>query len=347
MNKSIFKELLSLVSPEPSGRSLYHRIWELANDNIFDVEKLAGWKRWKHRFDRQIRTHDDAVRFANQALATLGDRFNQVYSQEQDRQLYALIHNPYAVTVKELPGKIGYFHLQDFLPWNTSDQVDRALCQLKNCKALVMDLRGNGGGDLEQALNCLGLFLQEGTLVTFKTRIPRGSYITRKLSLTADSLITVEGDPASGQSNAAATQRRTPSRATALVNRRLVVLVDQHTASAAEMFVAAMQDNGFTIIGSCTCGKGIGQRHFSLSEELGLSRHQEIALQVTNCRYYSPSGNWLGDDGQTVAAGIRPNIIVNPTQTDFERGSPEDNQLQAAVKLLGAQSQSSGERKTI
>jgi C-terminal processing protease CtpA/Prc len=330
---SIIQNLLSLVSTEPNGRSVYQKVWQLTHDNLFDVDKLADWKRWQHRFDHQINSHDDAIRYANQALASLGDRYNQVYSQVEDRKLYALMHNPYAVKVKELPGDIGYLHLQDFMPWNTTDQIDRGLCHLRNCNGLVLDLRGNGGGDLEQALDSLGFFLKEGTLAAIEKRVPEAGHMIRKLTLTEDSLITVETDLATRRQSEEKTQRC----AFSLKERRLAILVNKHTASAAEMFVAAMQDNGTPIVGSRTCGKGIGQRHLSISEDLGMSRDLGINLQVTNCRYFSPLGAWLGDDGQTVAAGVTPNLVVDKNQDDFEPASAQDNQFQAAIELFASE----------
>jgi carboxyl-terminal processing protease len=134
-------------------------------------------------------------------------------------------------------------------------------------QGIVLDLRGNPGGLVEEAVAVASVFLDGGPVVTYERRGSRSRTL----------------DAASGGDEA------TP----------LVVLVDQGTASAAEMLAASLQDrNRAVVVGSRTVGKG------SVQEPLRLS--DGSALSLTVGRYLTPSGT------SVEGVGVEPDVFVRP-----------------------------------
>lgn len=66
---------------------LYHRTWKACASYIFDEKQLKDWKSFEHRFDKQIKTDDDAVRYANKMLSSLGDPYTYLMSKKECEQL--------------------------------------------------------------------------------------------------------------------------------------------------------------------------------------------------------------------------------------------------------------------
>jgi carboxyl-terminal processing protease len=155
------------------------------------------------------------------------------------------------------PG-IGYIHVTQFME-TTSHEVAEALEKFgPNLNGLVIDLRGNPGGLLNEAVNMSDQFLQKNQIVVSQRgrafpdqvyRAPRGS------------------------------DAKYP----------VVVLVNRNTASAAEIVSGALQDHDRAlIVGETTFGKGLVQTVFPISENTGLA--------LTTFHYYTPSGRLIQRD---------------------------------------------------
>ncbi len=158
---------------------------------------------------------------------------------------------------------IGYIAIRRFQEATGAD-TESALAALQksgNLRALVLDLRGDPGGLLDQAVKVADFFLEDGTIVTIRGR--RGS---------------VEQDVAHKQGT-------WPSFP-------MFVIVDGGSASAAEILAGALQDRKrATIIGERTYGKGSVQTFFDLDDGAG--------IKLTTARYYTPSGRSLEGTGIT------------------------------------------------
>jgi carboxyl-terminal processing protease len=151
---------------------------------------------------------------------------------------------------KMLPGKIGYVELTVF-GRDTGDELTRALDRLQQegARAVVMDLRDNGGGYLEAALDVSSKFIASGPIVSVESR--------------ASNITTYEAEN------------------TAIPPLPLAVLVNGHTASASEITSGAIQDSGVgTIIGTRTFGKGVVQEILPLPDG--------SAIKITDARYLTP-----------------------------------------------------------
>ncbi len=161
------------------------------------------------------------------------------------------IHQP-SVVSKMLPGSIGYVQLAVF-GQTTGHELDAALKRLdaEGAKAYVLDLRYNGGGYLNAAVDVSSKFISSGPIVSVQSR--------------------------------AGSDTEYDAENTAIAPRPLAVLVNQYTASASEITAGAIQDSGVgTLVGTKTFGKGVVQSIWSLRDG--------SAVKITTARYFTPKG---------------------------------------------------------
>ncbi|HJC75267.1 MAG TPA: S41 family peptidase [Candidatus Mediterraneibacter faecavium] len=156
-------------------------------------------------------------------------------------------------------GQIGYIAVSEF-DSVTYDQFEAALEELESqgMQGLVIDLRGNPGGNLTTVTDMLKLLLPEGTIVSTKDKYGN----TEEISCDGKHEFT----------------------------KPLAVLVNQYSASASEIFSGAIQDYGTgTIVGMTTYGKGVVQQLMDLGDG--------TCLKVTIAEYYTPSGRSINGTG--------------------------------------------------
>jgi carboxyl-terminal processing protease len=165
------------------------------------------------------------------------------------------------VEAKMLEGNIAYIRLTDFSATATQQMTD-ALADLmsRNPKGLILDLRDNPGGWLDQALNVADLFLDRGVIATQRSK--EGEEVFRSR----------DGGPAE--------------------SIPLVVLVNKGSASASEIVAGAIQDRGRGIlIGEQTLGKGSVQRPYRLRDG--------SELRVTIAHWFTPNNRAINGRGLT------------------------------------------------
>jgi len=167
--------------------------------------------------------------------------------------------------------KIGYVALTSFTAGAGAQvraQVQKLLGQ--GARGVILDLRENGGGLLDEAVNVASIFIPDGTIVSTKGRSqPRQVYLAKGHAIAP----------------------KIP----------LVVLVDHGTASAAEIVTGALQDRGRAkVVGTHTYGKGVFQEIQPLANG--------GALDFTVGEYFTPNGHNLGGGGVRRGAGITPNV---------------------------------------
>ncbi len=172
-----------------------------------------------------------------------------------------------SVFEKMLPGNIGYVALTVF-GRDTASELTTALDRLqqRGARALILDLRDNGGGYLDAAVGVSSKFISSGPIVSVESR--------------ASSITTLEAND------------------TAIQPLPLVVLVNGYTASASEITSGAIQDSGVgTIMGTKTFGKGVVQTIYPLGDG--------SAVKITTARYLTPHNrdiNHLGITPDVVVA---------------------------------------------
>ncbi len=184
--------------------------------------------------------------------------------------------------------KIGYIWVPDFYAnfedvngARCSEDVAKEIVKLKaaNIKGLIMDLRSNGGGSLYEVVQMVGLFVPGGPVVQVRDK---------------DGKSTVLDD-------------RTTS---VLYNGPLTVMVNEASASASEIFAAAIQDyNRGVIVGSSTYGKGTVQLNIPLTRRIdymgNLGGEKDLGfLKLTFQKFYRING------GSTQLKGVTPDIAI-------------------------------------
>jgi len=200
-----------------------------------------------------------------------------------------------------MPGDIGYVKLTRFGTESHKDmEASLKVLLEKKIKGLVLDLRGNPGGDLRAVLGIADLFLPKGALIT---------RIQGVWGLYAQPVIYAsENDPLVG-------------------DLPMVVLIDDESASGSELLSGTLKDHGrAVVIGEKTFGKGIGQGFFPMTEKEGAkgAMDREAAkpdgrvLKCTVFNYYIlPSG--LSIDRKDGVGGVSPHIeVYNPLLSSWE-----------------------------
>jgi len=170
--------------------------------------------------------------------------------------------------------KIGYDAVAGFTT-GVHGELRRAVERQRaaGAKGVLIDMRNNGGGLLNEAVLMSSIFIERGRIVSTKGRMPRANKVY---------------DAAGG-----ALKGSFP----------IVVLANHDTASAAEIVTAALQERrGAKVVGTRTFGKGVFQEVREMSNG--------GALDITVGQYFTPNGHNLGGGGVKEGAGIAPDIRV-------------------------------------
>ncbi|KAA9036411.1 tail-specific protease [Ginsengibacter hankyongi] len=205
--------------------------------------------------------------------------------------------------VNDGTNKIGYIYLPEFYAdfddpsaRRSATDVAKEVQKLKDAKVdgIVIDLRGNGGGSLNDVVDMVGLFIKDGPVVQVKGRDEKASVLNDR-----DKDVLYSGP--------------------------LAVMVDEMSASASEIFAAAIQDyhRGVIIGSTSTYGKGTVQRSISLdpqSENPLFSKPSEGLgdLKLTFRKFYRING------GATQLRGVVPDIII-PDRLENVKFREKDN----------------------
>lgn len=183
-----------------------------------------------------------------------------------------------AVSSKLLDNNIVLIKIDSFIPENTSKLFKDELVKYTSAPGIIIDLRNNSGGLLKNAIEIADMFLTEGKIVS-----------TINLTKTVNEF----------------------ANSSQLYNSNIVILVNENTASASEIFSSALKENKRAIvIGEKTFGKGLVQEIIKLPDD--------SALHVTIASYLTPNGNNINKKG------VIPDVIINN----------EEEQLQKAKEIL-------------
>lgn len=162
----------------------------------------------------------------------------------------------------------------------------------QNIKGLIVDLRGNGGGSLETVVNMTGLFIEQGPVVQVKSPNRRPEILSDK-----DSKVQWTGP--------------------------LVVMVDNFSASASEIFAAAIQDykRGIVIGSKHTYGKGTVQNVIDLNQFVRGSSYGDLgALKTTTQKFYRING------GSTQREGVLSDVVLPDRYAFIDMGERDEKE---------------------
>ena len=196
-------------------------------------------------------------------------------------------------------GRVGYLRITEFVA-STSDDFGRALDAMVagGVKAVVVDVRNNGGGVLPATVEIADRFIRTGDIVQMR-----------------------------GRSQGSTRIERAKDEGTIPESVGLVVLVNGHSASASEVFAGCIQDHRRgVLLGTRTYGKFLVQ---NITEIPGKS----AAVKLTSARYQTPSGRWYARDPKQpdAAAGLIPDLVVEPSAADADRLAKQQENEEDAI----------------
>lgn len=232
------------------------------------------------------KTYDNMELLANDIKGKEGTSVKITYVRDGDEKSADITrkkivqHSVYHEMIDEATG---YINITSFMD-NTYDDFKSALddVESKGAKNLILDVRDNGGGLLTSCVDVADEFLDKGIVVYVEGRDQE-----RKEYKSKDGKTDLE----------------------------TVVLINENSASAAEILAAALKDNGFKLIGQTTFGKGVIQSTVELKDG--------SALKWTIMQYFSPKGNVINKKGVT------PEIIIKN-----DDNAVKDEQLEKAKEIL-------------
>ena len=186
--------------------------------------------------------------------------------------------------------KVGYIYISIFAA-NTDSQFKKELIDLekKGINSLIIDVRDNTGGHLTSVENIISMFLDKKHVIY---QIESKGKTTKTYSKNNDSK-----------------------------KYKVVMLVNENSASASEMLTAAMKEEyGSEVVGMKTFGKGTVQ-------EVGNTSNTNLNYKITTKKWLTPKGNWINKKG------IEPTIKVELSKDYIKNPSEEtDNQLKTAIE---------------
>lgn len=202
-------------------------------------------------------------------VKSLNDPYTQFLEPDQYYRLKSRKESPNAkaVTQVKIFGNVGYIRLASFDPASTFEEMVQAIdtLQAAHVRSLVLDIRNNGGGSLQNAIDITGLFVANTTIAT--------------------------------------TVAKDGSRIPILVGNRqlytgaMVLLINRGTASSAEVLAGAVKDLGRAwVVGENSYGKAAVQRMIDLPDGSG--------LVLTVAHYLTPKGTNIAAKGITVDAPL-------------------------------------------
>ncbi len=214
-----------------------------------------------------------------------------------------------SVEQKMPTGDIGYIKLNTFENLNASEEIRKALKEMKakKIKGLILDLRNNGGGLLSNAAEIASMFLKKGDVIV--STVDRDGH---KESLRSSGEFIWEGP--------------------------LVVLINEGSASASEILAGAIRDNNYgVLVGYHSFGKASVQSVRQLPDE--------SALLLTVAKYLTPNGSDISKKGIKPDIEVKTGKERDPEETASSEAEPEypsdddkdDIQLNKAVEIIKGQ----------
>ena len=247
---NILEDTLLVIQPVPKGPS--ERVGILAGDRIVSVADtaIAGVKMSREEIMHRLRGPKGTI--AHLGIVRRGIRDTLYFDVKRDKIPVNSVDAAYMVTPR-----IGLIRFNNFAQ-TTHDEVVEAIKKLKGegMKDLIIDLQQNSGGLLNVAADIVSEFLPKGDMIVY----------TKGRSVPSQEFRSTGGG--------------------CFQEGRVAVLIDEYSASAAEILAGAIQDQDRGIVvGRRSFGKGLVQRPFDMPDG--------SMIRLTTARYYTPSGRCI------------------------------------------------------
>lgn len=270
----IFKEFESETTGEFGGLGIEITVQKGILTIISPIEDTPAWKAGVKAGDKVVEIDGESTKGLSLAEAAqkmkgkTGTKIRLGIFREGIEKPIQIVVTRGVVKIKsvkytDLEDGYGYFRLTSFIE-NSGQDLEKALKthadKYKNVKGMILDLRRNPGGLLDQAVRISDMFLEEGTIVSTIGRNKKDKEVL--------------------YAKRAGTWPQFP----------MIVLIDEYSASASEILAGALKDNKRALImGERSFGKGSVQSVVKLGDGSG--------LKLTVARYYTPSGRSIQAEG--------------------------------------------------
>jgi len=208
-----------------------------------------------------------------------------------------------SVEAKRLNHNLAYIKLNTFENLSAAQEFEKALRQFRDADGLIIDVRGNGGGLLENAIEIGSMFIRQGIIVQTIDR---------------------EGQ-----------REQIPSRGRVLWTKPVVMLINESSASASEILAGALRDNNIaTLVGAHTFGKASVQNVRQLNDG--------SALLITIAKYLTPNGEDINKRGISPEVEVLISTKEAEGEIIEIPSEEKDTQLKKAVEILKTKIQREG-----
>ncbi len=269
------------------------KAWEEVSNEI--IKAAAKYSEDLER--RDFETLDRLMADALPKFDSASSYYSTFASSKKDEKKY---YNPYA---ERLIDNVLYIKIGAFNKYS-KENVLRTLGENKNFSGLILDLRGNQGGLLSEAVAISGLFLDEGSIVTYT--IGRAEDMNKYY-------VAEGGD--------------------ILAEKPIIILVDGQTASSAEVMAAALHEQGrATVVGTQTYGKGSVQKMVLLEND--------STMALTAAYFYTPMERKIDKIGvlpDVCMSGRRENDVPERIISQEETACPQEERADFDIDIEVAQ----------
>lgn len=296
-----------------SGNDLYNQIYDNLLNNSLALRNPKAKQAWAKKWQNPgpLRNSQETTAAINNMVASLNEKYTAYLDPKQKQALDKRWQAIQPVTMNSVDSQILYIKLSHFQ--NEKIVNSMATCLLTAKKygyAVLLDLRDNPGGNFQSGLAIASQMIPTGLLVKTKKRVD-GHIVNSSIVLAENAQVEESSDKYPDLPFHAQVQPRT-----ALVlpgETPIVALVNERTASAAELLAGALKFSGrATLVGVKTFGKGVGMSNVNIAENQ--------ILQTTSFEFFPAGKNING-------IGVSPQVTV-------PNGSHGDSQFYEAVQML-------------
>ena len=308
MEPKAYKEMKIRMSGTYSGIGIYIGIKETHLTVISPIEGTPAYKAKLKAGDKIVTVDGKATKdmALEEAVSLIrGPRGSKVklgvsrkgWKEEKDFNIVRDKIEIKSISSKIIDANIAYIKLNTFENLNASREFEKALRKYKEAKGLIIDLRGNGGGLLQNAIDIGSMFIDRGLIVQTIDREGRREEIE--------------------------------STGRVLWRKPTAVLINESSASASEILAGALRDNRVaTLVGAKTFGKASVQNVRRLNDG--------AALLVTIAKYLTPNGEDINKVGISPEVEVLIPTAEADAEPEIEETGLKDIQLDRAILVLKA-----------
>src|SRR5262249_11554921 len=140
----------------------YRLAWTLVDRHYMRRDRLRRWGWWEHRYDGKLSCASDLEGAVTQMVQSLGDEYTYVRSEDMTCARKIQQEQRNTVSHRLLRKNVGYLKINSFLSRHVADETAEALGKLRRVRGLILDLRGNVGGCVDEAVAVFSLLSENG-----------------------------------------------------------------------------------------------------------------------------------------------------------------------------------------